>query len=217
MQFISSNSVNSVSIQKLKTPIANNNNNNRFFSIFVQPNNIIKSNISQVPIIQREIQSEPLSKPDEANKMKWGEPIWLLFHTLAEKVKDGLFPVIKADLLKTIYTICSNLPCPKCTDHAMDYMSNVNFNSINTKNDLKLFLFQFHNTVNARKKYPVFKYVDLDNKYSNANTSNIIQYFLTVYQKTDFNVTMLTENMNRKIVANKLKVWFANNIQYFDT
>ena len=219
MQFISSNYRNNASIQEGSIPLVNNINiNNRFRSFFDNNQRAysIKNYIRPPPIIQED-KIAILTKPDEPNKMKWGESIWLLFHTLAEKVKDGLFPVIKTELLNTIYSICSNLPCPKCTNHAIEYMNNVNFNSINTKADLKLFLFQFHNTVNSRKKYPLFSYIDLDDKYSNANTANIIKYFLSVFHKTDFNVTMLTENMNRKLVANKLSVWFNNNIQYFDT
>lgn len=218
MQFINSNYRNNVSIQQGPVPLVNNINiNNRFRSFFNnQPSSYVKTNIIPPRIIQEE-SKVILTKPDEPNKMKWGEPIWYLFHTLAEKVKEGLFPVIKTELLNTIYSICSNLPCPKCRKHAVEYMDNVNFNSINSKNDLKLFLYQFHNTVNKRKNYPLFSYIDLDDKYSKANTANIIKYFLIVFNKTDFNVTMLTENMNRKLVANKISVWFNKNIQYFDT
>ena len=46
--------------------------------------------------------------------MKWGEPTWFMFHTLAEKIKPEYFQEIRMDLLNIIYTICTNLPCPDC-------------------------------------------------------------------------------------------------------
>jgi hypothetical protein len=148
--------------------------------------------------------------------MKWGEPIWYLFHTLAEKVRDDIFPEIRVELLNTIISICSNLPCPKCTSHATEYLKRVNFTSIQTKDDLKKLLFLFHNEVNKRKNLPLFQYNDLDDKYSKANTMKIITYFISEYSKTDFNVTMITENMQRGMILDKLKKWFTANISYFN-
>jgi hypothetical protein len=60
-------------------------------------------------------------------KMKWGEPIWNLFHVLAEKVKEETFANIREELLNIIYTICANLPCPDCANHATTYMNNINY------------------------------------------------------------------------------------------
>jgi len=165
---------------------------------------------SPVVTIPRNIENIPREK-----KMLWGEPIWFLFHTLAEKVKEEHFSTIKGELLSTIYSICSNLPCPKCTEHAKEYMSKVNFQSIQTKTDLKMFLLQFHNEVNNRKGYDTFSYNNLDEKYSKANTINIIHNFMNTYQKTSFNVTLLTENTQRMMLCNRLKRWFSANIQYF--
>ena len=44
----------------------------------------------------------------------WGPCTWYLFHTLAEKVKEESFPLIKESLISLIIRICSNLPCPEC-------------------------------------------------------------------------------------------------------
>jgi hypothetical protein len=61
--------------------------------------------------------SSSVAAATSAKKMKWGEPIWFLFHTLAEKVNDNYFSHIRKELLDLIYTIC-DIICRTCTiDH----------------------------------------------------------------------------------------------------
>ena len=68
--------------------------------------------------------------------MKWGQPTWFFFHTLAEKIFEDRFPEIRQPLLDLIYSICVNLPCPDCANHAKTYLDGINFHTIQTKNDL---------------------------------------------------------------------------------
>jgi hypothetical protein len=205
------------------------NNNNKSFKGIPIPVNKINSRFNFIlnkpynqPIIKNQLPLNPPETPStvvpegDGKKLKWGEPIWFLFHTLAEKVKEEYFLQIRQELINIIVSICSNLPCPKCTAHATQYLQKVNFNSIQTKSDFKKLLFLFHNEVNKNKNLPLFPYNDLDDKYSKANTKNIIQYFISEYSKTDFNVTMLSENMQRGMIIDKLKKWFIDNINYFD-
>ena len=150
------------------------------------------------------------------SKATWGEPTWFLFHTLAQKVKEENFQVVRNDLLSNVISICHNLPCPKCAKHATAKIKRVNFNSIQTKEDLKKFLFMFHNDVNRDKGYPIFEYDKLDEKYDKANTVKIIHYFMSLFNVKDFNVNMINSNLHRNMLVNKLKVWFKENIQHFD-
>lgn len=150
-------------------------------------------------------------------KVKWGEPTWFLFHTLAEKVKEETFQYIRKDLIANIISICHNLPCPTCAKHATEFMNKVNFNTIQTKDDLKKLLFSFHNEVNKRKGYAQFEFDKLDEKYEKAKTVNIIHHFIMHYNVKDFNVNMITANMQRNLIIVKLKEWFKENIKYFDT
>jgi len=198
--------------------------------------NSIAANNSSSPLyftrrnnIQRHI-SEPISKPKEIKqikevvpvskndpkKIKWGAPTWYLFHTLAYKIKDECFSILKNELLNNIFAICRNLPCPKCATHASEYMSKINVNSIRTKEDLKYMLFRFHNEVNSRTGSPLFPYNDLDDKYSTAITINIIQNFFIFFQDKSFNVTNIANNMHRERMITSLKEWFKLNIQNFD-
>ena len=79
--------------------------------------------------------------------------------------------------------ICNNLPCPDCTNHATAYMNRLNFDNIQTKEQLKLMLFQFHNNVNSKKGYLMFPMNKLDSTYQRANTTNIITNFFSSFFK----------------------------------
>ena len=149
-------------------------------------------------------------------KVKWGEPTWFLLHTLSVKVKDSEFPQIRQDLLNRIYSICTNLPCPTCAEHAKTYLDGINFNAIQTKEDLKRMLYLFHNTVNQRKGYPIFPYDELDAKYSLAITNNIIVNFMKHFSDRNHNIKLVAGDMMRFKLCDILKQWFNINIRSFD-
>jgi hypothetical protein len=155
------------------------------------------------------------SQQPETKKMKWGEPTWFLLHTLAEKIRDEDFHQIKAALLKQIYAICTNLPCPICATHARDYLNGINFSTIQNKDALKKMLFQFHNEVNANKGYQQFAYDDLTSKYRSAVTTNIISYFLQHFQEKQYNIQLISNNIFRERVTKDFKEWISANIQSF--
>lgn len=193
--------------------------------LFTNPRKYVPSNPQpqQSPIIyyQPSIRTKPSvivekvhDKP-EPKKMKWGEPTWFLFHTLAEKVNEKSFPKIRDELLKNVVAICGNLPCPTCASHASEYMKKVQVNSIRTKQDLKMLFYKFHNEVNQKKGVGVFPYEQLDEKYSKANTLNIIQYFLQHFKDTHSSIHMIANDMHRLRVTKKLYEWFHENIQHF--
>jgi hypothetical protein len=154
---------------------------------------------------------QPAKKP-----MKWGEPTWFLFHTLAEKIKPEHFQEIRVELLNLIYTICTNLPCPNCAKHAIDYLNSVNFNTISTKEHLQMMLYIFHNEVNKRKKFQEFPFEELTPKYSRANTVNIIHNFMPHFEDKTGSVRLIADNLHRSRVALQMKAWFNKNIGCFE-
>ena len=206
MQFLNlSSNVPNAQSNKINTPPQNTNIPNMFMRrrfVTVQP--------SPPPPKPQVIPQEP--KP----KMIWGAPIWFLFHTLAEKVKEEEFHIIRTDLLNNIYAICVNLPCPICSTHAKEYMDHTNFNTIRTKSDLKNMLFQFHNEVNKRKGYSLYPLSELDEKYSKAITVNIIQNFMIHFQDKHRSPKLIASDLQRTRIAMKLKEWFQQNIIHFD-
>lgn len=149
-------------------------------------------------------------------KMKWGPPIWFLFHTIAEKIKADEFLSLKNEIIQNIVIICKNLPCPNCASHASNYISKVNFNAINTKEDLKMFLFNFHNSVNQKKGYPIFTKQELDEKYSKAVTINIFNNFLFHFQDKHKSIHMISDDMYRQRLSTSIKSWILFNINKFD-
>jgi len=162
--------------------------------------------------------SQPLLTPiiTEVKKMKWGEPTWFLFHTLAYKLKDEHFNQIKNDFLNLCFTICRNLPCPTCAEHATEYMKNINFNAIQSKQHLKDLFFEFHNSVNKRKGFSIFNKVDLDDKYSKANTIAIIQNFMINYRDKPKSIRNIANDWFREKTISQINQWFSKNLQYFN-
>ena len=145
----------------------------------------------------------------------WGPCTWYLFHTLAEKVKDESFPLIKESLISLIIRICSNLPCPECAGHAKQKMGTLNVNSIRSKRDLQLMLLSFHNEVNQRIKNPIFTEQQLDEKYKTAITSSIIQYFIQTWQKPNPNPKLLTASFHKGQVIKEFMTWWTANYVHF--
>ena len=159
--------------------------------------------------------SLPEEKKPE-NKITWGEPIWFLFHTLAQKVKEDSFPIVRDGLLKNIYSICSFLPCPACANHAIEYLNKINFNTIQTKDDLINMIYVFHNEVNQRKNVPPFDFIEVEKKYSSAITINILKNFMHTFEKSSRSNRMISNEFHKKTYIVELKKWLNMNINHFD-
>lgn len=149
-------------------------------------------------------------------QMRWGPPTWLYLHTMAEKVKETSFNQIRADMFRIISIICTNLPCSICSNHAREYLSKINPQSIQTKDDMKKFLFVFHNSVNARKQLKIFQYSDLDQTYSNGNYKAITNNFMLFYQEKTRNIHLIADEMHRQRIVKIVKQWIIDNIEHFE-
>jgi hypothetical protein len=108
------------------------------------------------------------------------------------------------------------LPCPDCANHAKIYLDGINFNTIRTKDDLKMLLYKFHNDVNKKKGYSLFPYEQLDEKYSLAITNNIIRNFMIHFSDRNRSLKLLVSDLNRSQLCNILKQWFNEKISCFE-
>lgn len=159
----------------------------------------------------------PQTPPEEIKKIIWGEPFWNLFHLIAEKVKESDFPKVRSDVLRIIFSICSNLPCPDCTTHAVHYLNNINFNNIQTKEQLKNMLYMFHNEVNTRTHRPLFPRDQLDEKYSKGIFLPNLDRFFHFFSMKHNNARLISNDIFRVRLTKNLKEWFQTNLHCFET
>lgn len=153
----------------------------------------------------------PAKKP-----MKWGEPTWFFFHTLAEKIKPEHFDESKHEIFEIIKNVCATLPCPNCAQHASEYMQKIYFQNIRTKEDLQIMLWTFHNEVNKRKGFAHFPIEELQTKYKTAMTRNIIQHFLYHHEDKHASFRMIADDYFRSRVSANLRIWFIKHIHIFN-
>lgn len=158
----------------------------------------------------------PSQTIDTSKQITWGPPFWYFFHTLAEKIKPELFLENRDEVIGIVREVCRNLPCPSCALHATEYMNKIMNNSIKTKEDFKLMLFEFHNSVNVRKHVPLYLYSDLQVKYKQANFINIVNNFMHYYKMDHHVVRMIADNMYRKRSAQNIINWLHAHQNVFD-
>jgi hypothetical protein len=152
-------------------------------------------------------------------KMKWGEPIWTLFHTMAQKIDPREFSRLRMEIFDLIRTVCNTLPCPDCTAHASQYVAQVNWSAIYTKEDLINMLYVFHNSVNQRKGFPQVPRDKLESTYGPKNMTEVSRVFMYYYEDKNSRGpnSAIATKFHRLRVALELKKWFNQNIQYFNS
>lgn len=170
----------------------------------------------QVSVVHAVDYETQVAAIQEGKKVKWGEPFWNLFHVLAEKVKADEFPHIREGLLNLIYIICSNLPCPDCTQHAVHYLNGINFNAIQTKEQFRDMIYHFHNAVNVRKGYPIYPQHEVIPKYSRGRLKPIVEEFMKHFLAKSKSFRLLADEMQRKQISKTIHDWFYNNWVSFD-
>ena len=145
----------------------------------------------------------------------WGPPIWSLFHTMAEKVKEEHFDSMGPQMFNLIKQICLNLPCPDCANHATEFLNKVNSRTIKTKENFKMMLHFFHNSVNRRKEKTVFNASDLE-KYAHYKLPQVFYVFAQSYNKKTGNMKLMADSMVRRNIIQSTGEWFKKNHMYFN-
>lgn len=101
-------------------------------------------------------------------KDEWGPRRWNRLHTMA------IFYPLRykiTDILRDIDT----LPCPECHYEATNYIRH-NRPDLSSSYSLQIWMWRFHNAVNARTGKKQFSFQDYLNKYSDEITiSNMLQ------------------------------------------
>jgi len=143
----------------------------------------------------------------------WGPAVWSLFHTLAEKVNANAYPHLARQMFNLIVRICRFLPCPECSTDAGNFLAKIKVENLKTKEDFKKTFYLFHNYVNAKKRTPMFNYINL-NIYQRYRLIPIVNNFILCYN-TKGNMKLLNESFQRQFVVKDFKNWFSANIRAF--
>ena len=146
------------------------------------------------------------------NKEEWGNAVWLLFHTLGEKLTDSYIENNNSQLKRIIMLICQNLPCPDCASHAMETLKNANLDSIKTKDHLKYFFWSFHNIVNHKIGNPIVEY-DYLAIYTRAVPRNVVINFQKKFYNRPYNDKLLIDSFQMQGVKKQID----SQLDYFIT
>ena len=148
-------------------------------------------------------------------KKDWGNAIWLLFHTLAEKLKEEHQAELPR-LVTHIVSICSHLPCPDCQQHATQTMSRVNQAAISANKEALIdFLWRFHNDVNKRTKTLFYAKSALD-IYKTANTYQVVKHFIRVMSATSNNEKTMLHGFHRNLYMKQFIEYINQNISKYN-
>ena len=151
----------------------------------------------------------------------WGTHIWNFLHILCEKIDDNYYLNNHENVNNIIYLICTNLPCPDCSEHASNTLKNTSFpiNKIKNKDDLTKYIFYFHNEVNKKLNSKQIEFNDyLENfksKYKNANIYVALKNYNSAIQsnKSNENLILHRFSMNRNL--KRINSYFSENINRF--
>ena len=144
----------------------------------------------------------------------WGPATWDLLHTLTEKIKDEEVTVLFIkEFVLIIQKLCKNLPCAYCSKHSTIYFqkNDKKIKNINSKEELKTFLFDFHNDVNKKTKKDLFKKENLE-IYSKKNTMQVFSTFYSRWSTSTSGMLNFTKRQQLSVFHN----WLLKNKDKFN-
>ena len=143
------------------------------------------------------------------SKKRWALPCWFFFHGMAEKISKSFYEKEHEGVNGLISLISKNLPCPFCRVHASNYITRNPIKNVKTKDELKDYLYKFHNDVNKRIGHKVFEKTILM-RYETINIEKAYiffnqQFYGAYIVNHDFN------HWRRNMVQEKVKEYLRNN------
>lgn len=143
------------------------------------------------------------------SKIIWGPSIWNLFHCMSFDLKSENYDDIQ-NAINIIVTICYNLPCPICSEHAKKNLSKYNLKYINTVSKFRHFVFSLHNRVNQDLNKPLFDINDLNQKYENKNINIVLNNFFVTF-RTIRTSGLTLYSFHRDELLKNVKNYFIKN------
>jgi hypothetical protein len=129
------------------------------------------------------------------------------------KIDDNVQRPVLEELKTIVYVVISNLPCPMCSNHAMAYFNSHQYTRIATIEQLRFFIYSFHEDVNKRLKKPsTLTYAEHVLFYQQFNLSMVIKNVIHIYENmNNTNVTMMMYSFHRKRMVTDLDQYFRKH------
>lgn len=147
------------------------------------------------------------------SKKIWGPITWELFHVMGENLNTLNYNEIQ-DSVNIIVLICNNLPCPDCSREAMSKIKKYNLKFIRTKEDVKLFIFYLHNSVNETLNKVIYNENEL-HIYKNKNINIKLNNFFNVYNKIKGSNNLIMFSFHRNTMLKNTRNYFLKNIHLY--
>lgn len=137
-------------------------------------------------------------------KHLWGPAIWYFFHGIAEKINPDKFADHKQNLFKILDIVCSNLPCPDCSEHALQEIKKINVANVTSRDAYKELILGLHNRVNIRLKKTQFTRQQLDEKYKSVNLKGVMHNFNIAYNTSFYNEKAFQNTLRKRLQNGEL-------------
>jgi hypothetical protein len=122
--------------------------------------NVVKHNPSKMNFISLD---QAIEKYTNIDKKRWGNSIWFTIHWLCANVNDQMTHTQKINIKALLVCLRFLLPCGECRNHMSTYLATINIDRfLNTRYNLYLWSWEFHNSVNIRLNKPT---VDFKSSY----------------------------------------------------
>ena len=115
--------------------------------------------------------------------------------------------ILNAFLIIYLFNSCNYFIVQEKEDKSSEIIAIVNTEKL-FKEDLKNVLLSFHNSVNTRTNKPEWNEIQLNDKYSLAKTSLVVQYFIQTWQKPNPNPRLMTHNFHKDRVIKEFMNWW---------
>ena len=138
----------------------------------------------------------------------WGPSVWNLFHGISYHLNSDNYNDIQ-NAINIIVTVCYNLPCPICSEHAKAHLAKYSLHKINTRNKLRQFVYVFHNTVNKDLHKPQFPEENLV-IYETMDFNTILNHFFYVI-KNIRTAGLTLYSFHREEFIQRIRTYFLSN------
>lgn len=146
---------------------------------------------------------------------KWGPDIWKYLHTYTILINDKHFKENKEEIKSHLFAVATNLPCPICSTHAKEYLTQHKLKHVNDKELLVKLFFDFHNAVNKNKNKQQ-QLPEILLSYQNNNITDCARNYINTWIKASKSRYLgLSNSFTRKLYLNGFKEFFCKYMFVF--